>query len=144
MVTAYPSWNPTPVLLPGNSHGRRGLVGCSPWGREESDTAGRLHFHFSLLCIGEGNSNPLLCSCLENPRAGVAQSQTQLKWLSMPPGSLLLPVLLLASLPGAPVWWVSFPHLGLLGWWALPMQREWECGAVLGEWLPLLHLIIQE
>ena len=39
---------PTPVLLPGKSHGRRSLVGCSPWGREESDTTERLHFHFSL------------------------------------------------------------------------------------------------
>ena len=45
-------------------------MGCSPWGREESDTTGRLHFHFSLSCIGEGNGNPLQCSCLENPRDG--------------------------------------------------------------------------
>ena len=52
------------------SHGRRNLVGCSPWGPEESDTTERLHFHFSLLCIGEGNGNPLQCSCLENPRDG--------------------------------------------------------------------------
>ena len=49
------------------------LVGCSPWGREESDTTERLHFHFSLSCIGEGNGNPLQCSCLENPREGGAQ-----------------------------------------------------------------------
>ena len=84
-------WQPTPVLLPGKSHGRRSLVGCSPWGGEESDTTERLHFHFSLSCIGEGNGNPLQCSCLENPRDGgawwaavngVAQSQTRLKWLS--------------------------------------------------------------
>ena len=55
------------------------------------DTTERLHFHFSLSCIGEGNDNPLQCSCLENPRDsgawwaaiyGVAQSQTRLKWLS--------------------------------------------------------------
>ena len=72
-------WHPTPVLLPGKSHGRKSLVGCSPWGREESDMIERLHFHFSLLCIGEGNGNPLQCSCLENPRDGVAQSRTQLK-----------------------------------------------------------------
>ena len=65
-------WQPTPVLLPGKSHGRRSLVGCSPWGREESDTTERLHFHFSLSCIGEGNGNPLQCSCLENPRDGGA------------------------------------------------------------------------
>ena len=50
---------PPPVLLPGKSHGRRSLVGCSPWAREESDTTERLHFHFSLACIGEGNGNPL-------------------------------------------------------------------------------------
>ena len=61
-------WHPTPVLLPGKSHGWKSLVGCSPWGRKESDTTERLHFHFSLSCIGEGNGNPLQYSCLENPR----------------------------------------------------------------------------
>ena len=84
-------WHPTPVLLPGKSHGRRSLVGCSPWGRKESDRTERLHFHFLLSCIGEGNGNPLQCSCLENPRDGrawwaaiygVAQSRTQLKQLN--------------------------------------------------------------
>ena len=86
-------WHPTPVLLPGKSHGWRSLVGCSPWGREESDTTERLHFHFrfSLSYIGKGNGNPLQCSCLENPRDGgawwvalygVAQSRTRLKRLS--------------------------------------------------------------
>jgi len=83
-------WQPTPVLLPGKSHGWRSLVGCSPWGRYESDTTERLPFHFSLSCIGEGNGNPLHCSCLENPRDrgawwaaiyGVAQSWTRLKRL---------------------------------------------------------------
>ena len=80
-----------PVLLPRKSHGWRSLVGCSPWGRYESDVTKRLHFHFSRSCIGEGNGNPLQCSCLENPRDGgawwaavygVTQSRTQLKWLS--------------------------------------------------------------
>ena len=84
-------WQPTPVLLPGKSHGRRSLVDCTPWGREESDTTKLLHFHFSLSCIGEGSGNPLQCSCLENPRDGgarwaavygVAQSRTRLKRLS--------------------------------------------------------------
>ena len=42
-------WHPTPVLLPGKSHGQRTLVGCSPWGREELDTTKRLHFHFRTL-----------------------------------------------------------------------------------------------
>ena len=63
---------PTPVLLPGKSHGRRSLVGCSPRGRYQPYTTERLHFHFSLSCIGEGNGNPLQCSCLENPRDGGA------------------------------------------------------------------------
>ena len=57
----------------------------SPWGHKESDTTERLHFHFLLSCIGDGNGNPLQCSCLENPRDrggwwaavyGVAQSDT--------------------------------------------------------------------
>ena len=61
-------WHPTPVLLPGKSHGWRSLVGCSPWGCEESDMIERLHFHFSRSCLGEGNGNPLQYSCLENPR----------------------------------------------------------------------------
>ena len=77
--------------LPGKSHGRRSLPGYSPWGRWGSDTTERLHFQFSLSCIGEGNGNPFQCSCLENPRDrgtwwaavyGVAQSRTRLKWLS--------------------------------------------------------------
>ena len=42
-------WHPTPVLLPGKSHGQRSLVGCSPWGRKELDTIERLHFHFHAL-----------------------------------------------------------------------------------------------
>ena len=61
-------WHLTPVLLPRKSHGWRSLVGCSPWGCKESDTTEQLHFYFSLSCIGEGNGNPLQCSCLENPR----------------------------------------------------------------------------
>ena len=65
--------------------------GLQSMGSLESDTIERLHFHFSLSYIGEGNGNPLQCSCLENPRAGrawwaaiygVAQSQTRLKRLS--------------------------------------------------------------
>ena len=62
--------------------------GCSPWGCKESDMTERLQFRFSLSCIGEGNGNPLQCSCLENPRDGgawwaaiygVTQSRIQLK-----------------------------------------------------------------
>ena len=67
---------------------RTALVGYSPWGPYESDTTERLSFHFSLSCIGEGNGNPLQCSCLENPRDGgawwaavygVTQSRTRLR-----------------------------------------------------------------
>ena len=91
LFTRRRQWHPTPALLPGKSHGWRSLVGHSPPGREESDTTERLHFHFSLSCIGEGNGNLLQCSSLENPRdegawwaavSGVAQSRTRLKRLS--------------------------------------------------------------
>src|SRR5574340_825556 len=57
-------------FLPGESQGQGSLVGCRLWGRKEWDTTERLHFHFSLSCIGEGNGSPLQCSCLENPRDG--------------------------------------------------------------------------
>ena len=90
-------WHPTPILLHGKSHGQRSLGGCSPWGSWGSDTTEHLHFHFSLSCIGEGNRNPLQCSCLENPRDrgawwaatyGVAQSWTRLKRLSSSSSSI--------------------------------------------------------
>ena len=61
-----------PSTLAWKINGQRSLVGCSPWGRQELDTTERLHFHFSLSCIGEGNGNPLQCSYLENPRDGEA------------------------------------------------------------------------
>ena len=92
-------WHPNPVLLPGKSHGQRSLVSCSPWGFEESDMTERLHFHFSLSRIGEGNSNPLQCSCLENPRDGgawwaavygIAQSRTWLKRLRISSSSSIV------------------------------------------------------
>ena len=70
--------------------------GLQSMGSLESNTTERLHFHFSLSCIGEGNGNPLQCSCLENPRdretwwaavSVVAQSRTRLKRLSSSSGS---------------------------------------------------------
>ena len=87
-ITQRRQRHPTPVLLPGKSHGQRSLVGCSPW---VTKSRRWLHFHFSLSCIGEGNGNPIQCSCLENPRDGgawwaavygVTQSQIWLKRLS--------------------------------------------------------------
>ena len=83
--------------MPGKSHGRRSLVGCSPWGCWGSDMTERLHFQFSLSCIGGGNGDPLQCSYLENPRDGgawwaavygVAQSRTRLKRLSSSSSSM--------------------------------------------------------
>ena len=111
-ATGRRQWHPSPALLPGKSHGRRGLVGCSPWGREESDMTEWLPFHFSLSCIGEGNGNPLQGSCLENPRDagawwaavyGFAQSRTRLKRLSSSSSRLH----------------ISFPNLRI-------QQRDWE------------------
>ena len=99
-------WQPTPVFLPGESQGRRSPVGYSPWGFEELDTTEQLHFHFSLSCIGEGNSNPLQCSCLENPRDGgargaavygVTQSRTRLKQLSSSSSLMLQPSTVVSS-----------------------------------------------
>ena len=106
ILTAFPpsqrrQWHPTPVLLPGKSRGWRSLVGCSPWGLEESDMTEWLHFHFLLSYIGEGNGNPLKCSYLENSIEGgawwaavygVAQSWTRVKQLSSsssPPSNFL-------------------------------------------------------
>ena len=83
------------------------LVGCSPWGPKESDMTARLHFHFSLSCIGEGNGNPLQRSCLENPRDGgswwaavygVVESRTQLKQFSRSSSMLKKLAYLLGSL----------------------------------------------
>ena len=86
-----------------------------PWGLDELDTTERLHFHFSLSCIGGGNGNPFQCSCLENPRDGgawwaavygVAQSRTQLKRLSSSSSILL---------------YIDIPHLlhPFICWWTL-------------------------
>ena len=74
--------NPLQYFFPGEFHGQRSLVGCSPWGCKELDTTERLHFYFSLFCIGEGKGYPLQYCGLENSVDcivhGVAKSQTQL------------------------------------------------------------------
>ena len=127
-------WHPTAVLLPGKSHGRRSLVGCSPWGRWGSDMTEQNHFHFSLSCIGEGNGNPLQCSCLENPRDGgalwaaiygVAQSQTGLKRLSSSSSSSSLSRKIVDYFI---VWpWVSFTSNHSLTW-EIKIQIELAAG----------------
>ena len=137
--------HPTPVLLSGKYHGWRSLEGCSPWDRWGSDTTEHLRFHFSLACIGEGNGNPLQCSCLENPRDGgawwaavhgVTQSRTWLKWLSSSSRRYILG----ASIRGSgslgiqhregSCWdafqdWVRLPYAV---WW-LTLKREWRCAS---------------
>ena len=97
----------TPVFLPGESHGQRSLVGCSPWGFWESDTTERLHFHFLLSSIEEGNGNPLQCSCLENPRDGGAwwatiygshrSDRTEATWQQQQQHTILLSLAILSS-----------------------------------------------
>ena len=76
-------WQPTPLLLPGKSHGLRSLVGCSQWGRQESDMTERLHFHFSVSCIGKELETPSSVLAWRIPGTGepggVIQSQTRLK-----------------------------------------------------------------
>ena len=121
------------MLLPGKSHGWRSLVGCSPWGSEESDMTEQLHFHFSLLCIGEENGNPLQCSRLENPRDGVTQSRTRLKRLSSSTSSIdpyqdfivlllgFLSVSVLKSLPANAGDSGSIPGVGKIPW-----RRKWQ------------------
>ena len=157
-------WHPTPVLLPGKSHGWRSLEGYSPWGRWGSDTTEWLHFPFSLSCIGERNDNPLQCSCLENPRDGgawwaavyrVAQSWTRLKWLSiamsmesvMPSNHLILccPLLLLPSIfPSIRVFsYESVLHIRWRAYWSLSfsISPSNEYSALISfrmDWLDLL------
>ena len=62
-------WQPTPVLLPGKFHGRRNLIGYSPWGRKESDRTERLHFHFHFLlaCVAGSCQDPCLRDTEEEP-----------------------------------------------------------------------------
>jgi len=135
-------WHPTPVLLPGKSHGRRSLVGCSPWGREELDTTEWLHFHFSLSCIGEGNGSPLQRSCLENPRDGrawwvaiygVAQSWTRLKQLSSsssPSEEALLTFSYFQKMPSLSLLYClvaeSCPTLRPHGLWSARLLCPWD------------------
>src|SRR5574337_112712 len=76
---------PTPVLSPGNSHGRRSPVGRGPRGREESNTTERLPFPFSLPRIGEGRGNPLQCSRLENPMVKKTVPASERKATLAPP-----------------------------------------------------------
>ena len=134
--------------LPGKSHGSRSLVGCSPWGRLESDTTERLHFHFSLSCLGEGNGNPLQCSCLENPRDGgawwaavygVSQSWTRLKQLSSSssagdlgsvPGSGRSP----GERNGYPLQYSCLENSMDRGAWQATIHRITKSGTRLSEW----------
>ena len=92
----------------------RSLVGYSPWGCEESERTERLHFHFSLSCLGEGNGNPLQCSCLENPRdgrawwaaiSGVAQSNLAAAAAAYLMGGIYLSMWVLSCSVVSNSWW---------------------------------------
>ena len=144
-------WHPTPVLLPGKSHGRRSLVGCSPWGCEESDTTERLHFDFSLSCIGGENGNPLQYSCLENPRDGgarwaavygVTQSRTRLKQLSS--SKSLHECILSLAIPFSCVW-IDVPLGRNLVYLVLGavMSKEPPCSALQYEHKQLFQAVLQ-
>ena len=131
-------WQATPVLLPRKSHGQRSLVGCSPWGRYESDATERLHFHFSLSRIGEGNGNPRQCSCLENPRDegawwaavyGVSQSWTRLKRLSSSSSSRSISKCDFQTTCNN-ITWKTFWNTSFLGpaltlWTTVPWDQNW-------------------
>ena len=144
-------WHPTPVLLPGKSHGWGSLVGCSPWGCWGLDTTEWLHFHFSLSCIGEGNGSPLQYSCLENPRDGggwwaaiygVTQIRTWLKCLSrssplvtIRSGGWLLPELL--TLLHIPLWLLDSQHCS--SWVPCGLRNSYLEGQTHGQlWYPCL------
>ena len=94
--------------------------GLQSGGREESDTTERLHFHFSLSCIGGGNGNPLQCSCLKNPRdrgawwaavSGVPQSRTRLKRLSSSSSSSMF-----SGEVSVQIFWSFFNWVGFYFW----------------------------
>ena len=120
-------------------------MGCSQWGREESDTTERLHFQFSVSCIGEGNGNPLQCSCLENPRDGgawwaavygVAQSRTRLKWPSSCSSKAMAPhsSTLAWKLP----WMVEPGRLQSMG--SLRVGHDWSDIAAVGIYISKIKI----
>ena len=148
------------ALFSGKSHGQRSLVGCSPWGRWGSDATERLHFQFSLSCIGEGNGNPLQCSCLENPRDGgawcaavygVAQSRTRLKRLSSSSSSSTVFYNMVQDMPYLSSFFLN--HSSVAGcfccFWFLTMRtgEKAQCGPLdvgknIFSWLLFVMLII--
>ena len=103
-------------------------------GSLRSDTTEQLHFHFSLSCIGEGNGNPLQCSCLENPRDrgawwaavyGVAQSQTRLKRLSSSSSSSTNNITTILLNIGVIYLFLAMPH-SLWDLWSSFLEQSWQ------------------
>ena len=135
---------PHSSTLPGKSHGWRSLVGCSPWGHEELNTTERLHFHFSLPCIGEGNGNPLQCSCLENPRdrgawwlPSMGSHRVGHDWsdLAVSLVTSISSVVPLNSFELSPI----FPFLSTspsLAWWGTHLSPHWTPGSPSGPFNP--------
>ena len=107
-------------------------------GVAKSDMTERFHFHFSLSSIGEGNGNPLQCSCLENPRDGgawwvavygITQSRTRLKWLSSSSSTLCWNKL--SDNIMWPVWPFHSNHVRVPFRWYFP---SFQCDKLEGEW----------
>ena len=133
-LTRRRQWHPTPVLLPGRSHGWRSLVGCSPWGHEESDMTEQLHFHFHALQEEMATYSSVLAQRIPGSGEpgglsyGVAQSQTQLKRLSSSSSSIV--ILIFISL-------LAVMSIFLCAYWpsVCPLWRNVYLGV-----LPVFHL----
>ena len=147
-------WHHTPIFLPGKSHGRRSLEGCSPWGRKESDTTERLHFHTL-------EKEMATHSSLENPRDGgawwaavyrVAQSRTRLKRLSSSRDIYTWPWMMNVISPGGNGVGEGTLHIKTTELWECYVPENstlWVCletvsggwGKMWSEWLPELKIL---
>ena len=89
---------------------------CSPWGRKESNTTELLRFHFSLSCIGEGNGNPLQCSCLENPwwLLSMGSHRVRHDWSDLAAAAA-------AAMPDNRIFWVC-SNISVIVYRHMPMQ----------------------
>ena len=123
------SWQPIPVLLPGKSHGWRSLEAAVHGVAMSRIRLGNFTFIFHFSCIGEGNGNPLQCSCLENPGdrgagwaavSGVTQSRTRLKHSSSG-GSFV------AAAKAAKTW---NSHIGMKSYLPVPLWKDRQVAGV--------------
>ena len=134
IIIAWLEWHPTPVLLPGKSHGWRSLVGCSPWGHQESDSTEQLHFNFSLFMHwrrkwqptpvflpGESQGRGSLVGCClwgrtESDTTDATQQQQQQKYLKLSLTTVIIYiisvfVLNIHYLCKQDIWTYSYPNV---------------------------------